>query len=83
MTIRIRNGQRMTLGTTVIVPAVTVLDQTYPAHVFPKETMVTVQHYRYEVGDDGSLRESARLIRVETDDGQVVHVYAAELTIPP
>lgn len=48
-------------------------------YLFEIGTPVTVHHYFYQVQHDGVIDPSVDLLRVETDDGRVIHVWRTEL----
>ena len=46
---------------------------------FPKGTEFEIKHYDRELDQDGYLLESAVLVRVETCDGIVIHLFRDQI----
>lgn len=82
----IRNGDRRILNVTIDVPPLKMNGAAYGRneppvnhHLFEAGTPVTVRHYAYEVQEDGVINPSVDLLRVETEDGRVIHAWRKEL----
>jgi hypothetical protein len=50
-----------------------------PYYLFEEGTKVMVRHYALEVDSNGVVSDKAPLIRIETEDDRVIHVYRDEL----
>jgi hypothetical protein len=68
--IYVRNGSRKWLRKRIVLSE---------GNVFEVGTNVTVEHYAFGVAPNGIVLQSELYIRVETDDGRLVHLRHEEM----
>jgi hypothetical protein len=82
---RLRNGQRRRLNCTISLfpydwkEGEVKKDGPIIHYNFRAGTIVTVRHNRYEVSRKSYVKSTVTLVRVETDEGRVIHAFRTEL----
>ena len=80
----IKDGTSWRLNRTISLPALAFRNGRIEVELsayyhFPIGTIMTIRHYYRELHDDGTVFADSQLLRVETEDKRVIHVYRHDL----